>query len=112
MGSCFRVGTTHYGKVLGGGGGIGRERVHETLWIALQEASRNADELLKAEEKEKREAEKRKQKNKKVSISVNACINHIQIHIKLIVFTITSTELMFSCDKLFTIVFKTTEKRC
>ena len=33
----------------------------------MQEASRNADELLKAEEKEKREAEKKKQKNKKVS---------------------------------------------
>ena len=33
----------------------------------LQEASRNADELLKEEEKEKREAEKRRQKNKKVS---------------------------------------------
>ena len=34
----------------------------------MQEASRNADELLKAEEKEKEEAEKKKQKNKKVSL--------------------------------------------
>ena len=68
---ALELGPPTMGKYLGGGGGGGRERVHETLWIALQEASRNADELLKAEEKEKREAEKRKQKNKKVSISVN-----------------------------------------
>ena len=32
----------------------------------VQEASRHADELLKAEEKEKQQAEKKKQRNKKV----------------------------------------------
>ena len=36
-------------------------------FMSIQEASRNADELLKAEEKEKKRAEKRRQKNKKVS---------------------------------------------
>ena len=40
---------------------------HMLVCVCVQEASRNADELLQAEEKEKREAEKRRQKNKKVS---------------------------------------------
>ena len=37
----------------------------------LQEASKNADELLEAEEKERSEAEKRRTKNKKVRVHVD-----------------------------------------
>ena len=59
-------------RMSGGGRQIGgrEESVSTRLTrytCLMQEASRNADELLKAEEKEKREAEKKKQKNKKVS---------------------------------------------
>ena len=36
--------------------------------VCTQEAERNADELLMAEEKEKMENEKKKQKNKKVRV--------------------------------------------
>lgn len=39
-----------------------------------QEASRHADELLKAEEEEKRQAEKKKQRNKKVNPLIDTCV--------------------------------------
>lgn len=58
--------------------GVERER---DVWVLsrlfIQEASRNADELLKAEEKEKKEAEKRKQKNKKVSFVIKSCVSDL-----------------------------------
>lgn len=38
--------------------------------VYSQEASRHADELLKAEEEEKRQAEKKKQRNKKVNMPI------------------------------------------
>ena len=41
-----------------------------------QEASRHADELLKAEEEEKRQAEKKKQRNKKVNPSFDTCAHN------------------------------------
>lgn len=40
--------------------------------MCVQEALRNADELLKAEEEEKRQAEKKKQKNKKVCLKMKS----------------------------------------
>ena len=47
--------------------GDGEREVSHIPLMIIQEASRHADELLEAEEKEKREAEKKRQKNKKVS---------------------------------------------
>ena len=58
------------GWVGGGGGGGGHSLCNDDISFASdlpQEASRNADELLKAEEEEKKLAEKRRLKNKRVS---------------------------------------------
>jgi len=45
------------------------------VFVCFQEASRNADELLQAEEEEKKKAEKRRMKNKKVSLKYVAVPN-------------------------------------
>ena len=41
------------------------------MLVCFQEASRNADELLQAEEEEKKKAEKRRMKNKKVNLKLS-----------------------------------------
>lgn len=45
------------------------------VFVCFQEASRNADELLQAEEEEKKKAEKRRMKNKKVNLKCIAVPN-------------------------------------